>query len=110
MRPPLRWVAAEELLRAQGFTDVRYVERTVDRAPQPLASAPVDFRLTTPWDIAGRIDGGEPITVLGGVHVGCFELFAREGIRNVTDLSRCARPRCHRWRGLTAFLASGTFC
>jgi len=77
---------SEELLRAEGFTDVRYVERTVDRAPRPLASAPVDFRLTTPWDIAGRIDGGEPITVLGGVHVGCFELFAREGIRNVTDL------------------------
>ena len=77
---------SEELLRAEGFTDVRYVERTVYRAPQPLASAPVDFRLTSPWDIAGRIDGGEPITALGGVHVGCFELFAREGIRNVTDL------------------------
>jgi len=75
-----------ELLRAEDFTDVRYVERTVDLAPQPLASAPVDFRLTSPWDIAGRIDGGEPITALGGVHVGCFELFAREGIRNVTDL------------------------
>jgi NitT/TauT family transport system substrate-binding protein len=77
---------SEELLRAEGFTDVRYVERTVDRAPQPLASAPVDFRLSTPWDIAGRIDSGEPLTALGGVHVGCFELFAREGIRNVTDL------------------------
>ena len=77
---------SEELLRAEGFTDVRFVERIVDRAPQPLASAPVDFRLSSPWDIAGRIDGGEPITALGGVHVGCFELFAREGIRNVTDL------------------------
>ena len=77
---------SEELLRAEGFTDVRFVERIVDRAPQPLASAPVDFRLSSPWDIAGRIDSGEPITALGGVHVGCFELFAREGIRNVTDL------------------------
>jgi NitT/TauT family transport system substrate-binding protein len=77
---------SEELLRAEGFGDVRYVERTVDRAPKPFANAPVDFRLTSPWDAAERIDGGEPITVLGGVHVGCFELFAREGIRNVIDL------------------------
>ena len=77
---------SKELLSAEGFTDVRYVERPVDRAPRPLASAPVDFRLSTPWDVARRIDGGEPITVLGGVHVGCFELFAREAVRNVADL------------------------
>ena len=32
------------------------------------------------------MDAGEPITVLAGVHVGCFELFAREGIRSITDL------------------------
>ena len=77
---------SEELLRAEGFTDVRYAERTVDRAP-PFASAPVDFRLTAPWDAAGRIDGGEPITVLGGVHVGCFEFRERR------------YPQCHRPEG-----------
>src|SRR6516225_5185721 len=32
------------------------------------------------------IDAGEAITVLGGVHVGCFELFAREHIRSIRDL------------------------
>ena len=26
------------------------------------------------------------ITILAGIHVGCFELFAREGIRSVADL------------------------
>ena len=51
-----------------------------------LASAGVDFRLIAPWDVAIRIDEGEPVTVLGGVHVGCFELFAREGIHSVADL------------------------
>lgn len=51
-----------------------------------LVSAGVDFRLISPWDVAIRIDDGEPVTVLGGVHVGCFELFAREGIRSVADL------------------------
>jgi NitT/TauT family transport system substrate-binding protein len=27
-----------------------------------------------------------PIVVLAGIHVGCFELFAREGIRHIVDL------------------------
>jgi len=75
---------AEELLRAEGFTDVRYVDMIGPR--RGLASAGVDFKLITPWDVAIRIDDGEPVTVLGGVHIGCYELFAREGIRNVADL------------------------
>jgi len=75
---------AEELMRAEGFSDVRYVDMIGPR--RALASAGVDFKMIAPWDVAIRIDGGEPVTVLGGVHVGCFELFAREGIRSVADL------------------------
>jgi NitT/TauT family transport system substrate-binding protein len=75
---------AEDLLHAEGFSDMRYVDMIGPR--RALASAGVDFRLIAPWDVAIRIDDGEPVTVLGGVHVGCFELFAREGIRSVADL------------------------
>ena len=32
------------------------------------------------------IDAGAGITVLAGVHVGCFELFGNEGIRSIADL------------------------
>ena len=32
------------------------------------------------------MDAGEPITVLAGVHPGCFELFANERIRSIIDL------------------------
>jgi NitT/TauT family transport system substrate-binding protein len=32
------------------------------------------------------IDGGAPVTVLSGVHVGCVELFGKEGIRSIADL------------------------
>ena len=32
------------------------------------------------------IDAGEPIMLLAGVMVGCYELFGSEGIRNVADL------------------------
>jgi len=33
-----------------------------------------------------RIDAGEPIVFLGGVHTGCVEVFANEHVRTVRDL------------------------
>jgi len=78
---------ADDLLRAEGFTDIRYV--TVESgAPTALALArgEVDFaaNYSPPQIIA--IDAGEPITILAGVHVGCLELFARDGIRSIAEL------------------------
>lgn len=32
------------------------------------------------------IDAGQPITVIAGVHIGCYELFAKESIRSITEL------------------------
>jgi NitT/TauT family transport system substrate-binding protein len=81
-------LVAEELLRAEGFTDVRYVEAPASVDPR-LASAGIDFHQMTPWHLARRIDSGDPtlrVTVLGGLHVGCHEFFARAGVRNVGDL------------------------
>jgi NitT/TauT family transport system substrate-binding protein len=78
---------ADELLRAEGFTDIRYVE-TVPGAPSALATARGEIDFTTNFSppLIVTIDAGEPITIVGGVHVGCFELFAREGIRSMLDL------------------------
>src|SRR5271166_2236089 len=65
---------AEELLRAEGFTDVRYVRLAPgSNTPEGIASGEIDFGLNF-------------ASVLGGVHVGCFELFVNEGSRNLTDL------------------------
>src|SRR5437870_1708780 len=33
-----------------------------------------------------RIDAGEPIVFLAGVHVGCVEIFANERVRTIRDL------------------------
>jgi NitT/TauT family transport system substrate-binding protein len=77
-------LVAKELLHAEGFSDVRFVDMI--GTSRTLVSAEADFKATASWDAAVRIDGGEPVLVLGGVHIGCFELFAREGIRSVADL------------------------
>ena len=77
---------AYELLRAEGFTDIRYVDTSADEVFAAVARRKVDFALDFPVLFVPAIDSGEPITVLAGVHVGCFELFGHEGIRSIADL------------------------
>ena len=77
--------AAEELLRAEGFTDVQYIESGKPTA-QKIAHSELDLSLDFAPELVTEMDGGGSITVLAGVHVGCFELFAQEGVRSITDL------------------------
>jgi NitT/TauT family transport system substrate-binding protein len=74
---------AEDLLRAEGFTEIRYVKPT--KGVQ-VSSGEIDFDLESAAWLASHVDAGDPITALAGLHVGCFELFAHEPIRNISDL------------------------
>ena len=74
---------AEDLLRAEGFTDVRYVRNLPIGA---VASGEIDFDFDTAAWVVSHLDAGEPITALAGVHSGCYELFAHEPIRAISDL------------------------
>jgi NitT/TauT family transport system substrate-binding protein len=77
----------EDLLRAEGFTDIRYVEgATSAEINEAVASGKVDFNTHFGPQWVSVIDGGGPITVLSGVHVGCFELFGNATIRSIADL------------------------
>jgi NitT/TauT family transport system substrate-binding protein len=75
---------ADELLRAEGFTDIRYL-RTVSGG-ESVARGEVDFGTDTGAWIVSRLDAGEPITALAGLHSGCYELFAHEPVRTISDL------------------------
>ncbi len=78
---------AEELLRAEGFSEIRYIEGASSaEINEAVASGKVDFNTHFAPQWASVIDGGGAVTVLSGVHVGCFELFGKEGIRGVGDL------------------------
>jgi NitT/TauT family transport system substrate-binding protein len=46
----------------------------------------VDLSLNFAAPLVIPMAAGEPITVVAGVHPGCFELFANERIRGITDL------------------------
>jgi len=77
---------AEELLRAEGFTEIRYIETAAAATAGTIAGGKVDFSMAHASYWVPAIDAGEPVVLLAGVHVGCFELFARDGIQSVADL------------------------
>src|ERR1700740_2375510 len=77
---------AEELLRAEGFTEIRYIETAPAATAGAIAGGKVDFSMAHASYWIPALDAGEPVVLLAGIHVGCFELFAREGIHSVGDL------------------------
>jgi len=79
---------AEDLLRAEGFTDVQYIKKSgaTKAIETALASGEADINMHFAAPLIIRLDAGDPITVLAGVHVGCFELFATERVRALRDL------------------------
>jgi NitT/TauT family transport system substrate-binding protein len=77
---------AEEMLRAEGFTEIGYVDTLAPDVPEAVARGKVDFSLAYASQFVMTIAAGEPVTLLAGVMVGCFELFAREGIHSIADL------------------------
>jgi NitT/TauT family transport system substrate-binding protein len=92
--------AAEELLRAEGFVDVEHVKVPSDspkatEAPSmwsrgvtidPVAAGIADIHTRMVSRVILQIDAGEPISVLTGIHSGCFELFGTDRVRSVKDL------------------------
>src|SRR5215472_1655299 len=78
---------AEELLRAEGFTDIRHVDLLPPDTPvRMVARGEADFNPSYAVSLIADLDAGAALTVLAGVHVGCTELFVHEPIRGIGDL------------------------
>ena len=75
-----------ELLRAEGFAELRYVPVQSADLTKATAQGKADFSLTFVTTFVASIDAGNPITVLAGVHPGCFELFVNGRIHSIRDL------------------------
>jgi NitT/TauT family transport system substrate-binding protein len=77
---------AEPLLRGEGFTEIQYVKRPLGLAEDAPGAGEVDITMLFGAPMVLRIDAGEPIVFLAGIHAGCVEVFAREHIRSLRDL------------------------
>ena len=77
----------EELLRAEGFSDVQYVATAPGEPSNSVVlsgRADMSMQYSAPNII--RVEKGDPIVFLAGVHVGCFEVFGNDRVRAIRDL------------------------
>jgi NitT/TauT family transport system substrate-binding protein len=83
---PVPQFVAEELLKLEGFTDVQYVQVGPGLDFTKLVAGDVDFAMRFVGGAIVQTDGGDPVLLLAGMHVGCYELFASDRISSLRDL------------------------
>jgi len=80
------WIA-EELLRTEGFSDVQYLPvQGTQGVERSLASGEADLGGHFAAPVILRLEAGDAVVMLGGEHIGCFELLGSERIRTIRDL------------------------
>ena len=78
---------AENYLSDEGFTEVQYIKKDTNLGnTTAVAGGEADISIQFSGPVLTYVDGGAPIVLLSGIHVGCFELFATERIRAIRDL------------------------
>ena len=76
---------AEDLLQSEGFTDVQYVQVPA-LFTKALVAGEIDIVQNFIGPLLIRLEAGDPLIILAGSHVGCFELFGTERVRAIHDL------------------------
>ncbi len=79
-------LVSEDLLRAEGFTVVQHGAQATIGTLDEVGAGKVDIGISFIGPTIVQIDGGQSITVLAGVHPGCFELFGTDRVRSLKDL------------------------
>lgn len=78
---------AGELLKAEGFSDVRFVKYPdAGKAYPGMAAGEIDIMMAFVAPTIYQIDAGNPLAILGGIHPGCLELIGASHVRSVRDL------------------------
>jgi NitT/TauT family transport system substrate-binding protein len=77
---------AETLLKAEGFTEIQYVEADATSAEPSVGPGKADLDMNTVAPLLTYLDAGAPVVTLAGVHLGCYELFGTERVRSIRDL------------------------
>ncbi len=78
---------AEELLRAEGFTDVQYLSKTLSEdVHRALAVGEADISMWFVAPLLREIEAGNPLVMLAGIHPGCHVLFGTDRVQTIRDL------------------------
>ena len=73
-------------MRDEGFADIQYIKKTAKEIAPALASGEANLSMNFAAPLVLHLEAGDPLVVLAGVHVGCFELFGRGQVRAIRDL------------------------
>src|SRR5262249_38859979 len=76
----------EDLLRLEGFSEIEYVKSKNVTSPDVLTDDRADFTMWDAYSALTYLDEGKPLVVIGGIHAGCYQLFATGAIRSLRDL------------------------
>ena len=80
---------AQEFLPGEGFTEVHYVKIDLARTglfTKALVAGEIDITMNFVGPLLLRVDVGDPIVLLAGGQVGCFELVGTDRVRTIRDL------------------------
>jgi NitT/TauT family transport system substrate-binding protein len=100
------YYVAEELLHGEGFTEVHHVQMEAVLYTPAVLSGAVDLVLNFVGPLLVRLDAGDPLVVLAGGHVGCFELFGTDRVHAIRDLKGKTVAVPHLGSPAHVFLAS----
>jgi NitT/TauT family transport system substrate-binding protein len=78
---------AQDRLRSEGFTDLEYVKMPGSKwNGVAVASGEADMSMHFAGPVILQIEAGDPVVILAGAHVGCFELFGTDRVQAIRDL------------------------
>jgi len=99
-------VRGQRLAECRGIHNVVYVQSDagVEQAKASRWRSRLHLHFSGPFLL--QVDRGLRVTLLAGIHVGCFELFAKEGIRSVADLKGPELSAFRRLRQASTFLSA----
>lgn len=78
--------AAEPFLREEGFTDIRYPKMAPKDFLAAMKAGQIDLGMGYAAAWIPMIETGSPLVMLGGVHVGCWQIFGTGDIKSLRDL------------------------
>jgi NitT/TauT family transport system substrate-binding protein len=88
--PPFNCIAgmymAERFLREEGFTDVQYPQVSPKELTNSFVVGAIDFGVHYAAVVTPPIADGAPLAMLGGIHVGCWQVIASGDIKTMRDL------------------------
>jgi NitT/TauT family transport system substrate-binding protein len=77
---------AEDILRAEGFSDIRYEQTAGGQIHTAIAAGEIDLSMAFIAPFIVSADTGGQVVMLAGIHPGCIELYGSERVRTVRDL------------------------